>query len=183
MIHKMVHGILNIKSAITYVPYQDLENKILLQNLLDTPEDVLFHIRRFTYSLSTQMIFGYRCIDNKDPNLLQLFSVRNHNVRKKRTRNSIANKPKCFEKWGEVAGSSSAQLVDLYPVLQKLPEFIAPNVKYARELYKVERKLYVGHWLRSKKALDAGTGLVSRENKFILLIGLMADFYSALLLQ
>jgi len=75
MIHKMVHSILNIKSAISYVPYQDLENKVLLNSLLDTPEDLLFHIRRFTYSLSTQMIFGYRCIDNKDPNLLQLFSV------------------------------------------------------------------------------------------------------------
>lgn len=75
MIHKMVHNILNIKSAITYVPYQDLENKILLDSLLDTPEDLLSHIRRFTYSLSTQMIFGYRCVDNKDPNLLQLFSV------------------------------------------------------------------------------------------------------------
>ncbi|KAF5008758.1 hypothetical protein FDECE_4995 [Fusarium decemcellulare] len=139
MIHKMVHNILNIKSAITYVPYQDLENKILLKSLLETPEDLLFHIRRFTYSLSTQMIFGYRCIDNKDPNLLQLFS--------------------CFEKWGKLSGSSSAQLADLYPILQKLPEAIAPNVRYARKLHKVERELYVGHWLRSKKALDDGTGL------------------------
>ncbi|KEZ39155.1 hypothetical protein SAPIO_CDS10562 [Scedosporium apiospermum] len=139
MIHKMVHSILNIKSAISYVPYQDLENKVLLNSLLDTPEDLLFHIRRFTYSLSTQMIFGYRCIDNKDPNLLQLFS--------------------CFEKWGKLSGSSSAQLADLYPIMQKLPEIIAPNVRYARKLHEVERKLYVGHWLRSKKALDDGTGL------------------------
>lgn len=75
----MVHNILNIKAAITYVPYQDLENKIFLANLLDTPNDLLYHLRRFTYSLSTQMIFGYRCTDNKDPNLLQLFEVReNH---------------------------------------------------------------------------------------------------------
>lgn len=76
MIHRMMHNILNIKAAITYVPYQDLENKVFLSALLDTPNDLLRHIRRGSYSLSTQMIFGYRCIDNKDPNLLHLFSVR-----------------------------------------------------------------------------------------------------------
>lgn len=75
MIHRMVHNILNIKAAVTYVPYQDLENKFLLQDLLDTPDDMLSHIRRFTYSLSTQMIYGYRCVNNRDPKLLQLFEV------------------------------------------------------------------------------------------------------------
>ncbi|KAH8675047.1 cytochrome P450 [Ilyonectria robusta] len=139
MIHRMVHNILNIKAAITYVPYQDLENKIFLANLLDTPNDLLYHLRRFTYSLSTQMIFGYRCTDNKDPNLLQLFES--------------------FDKWGKLAGSSSAQLADLYPIMQKLPEFMAPNVRYARNLHKIEKKNYVHHWMKAKKALDAGTGL------------------------
>lgn len=76
MIHRMIHNFLNIKAAITYVPYQELENKFLLEGLLDTPDDLLRHVRRFTYSLSTQMIYGYRCINNKDPNLLQLFEVR-----------------------------------------------------------------------------------------------------------
>lgn len=76
MIHRMIHNIMNIKAAVTYVPYQDLENKFLLEGFLDTPEDVLAHLRRYTYSLSTQMIFGYRCVNNKDPNLVQLFKVR-----------------------------------------------------------------------------------------------------------
>ncbi|KAK7416280.1 hypothetical protein QQZ08_012054 [Neonectria magnoliae] len=139
MIHRMIHNIMNIKAAVTYVPYQDLENKFLLEGLLDTPEDFLAHLRRFTYSLSTQMIFGYRCINNKDPNLLQLFES--------------------FEKWGELAGSSSAQLADLFPILQKLPTFMTPNVRYAKKLFEVERKNYVGQWMRSKEALDSGKGL------------------------
>lgn len=75
MIHRMIHKALNITAAVTYVPYQDLENKVLLAGLLDTPQLFLLHIRRFTYSLSTQMIFGYRCTNNQDPNLLQLFRV------------------------------------------------------------------------------------------------------------
>ncbi|KAH6879558.1 cytochrome p450 monooxygenase [Thelonectria olida] len=139
MIHRMIHKALNIKAAVTYVPYQDLENKVLLAGILDTPKNFLLHIRRFTYSLSTQMIFGYRCTSNQDPNLLQLFH--------------------CFEKWGELSGSSSAQVADLYPVLQKLPNFLAPNVNYAKRLHKIEKKLYVGHWMRAKNAILDGTGL------------------------
>lgn len=64
-----------MKAAATYVPYQDLESKFLLADMLDNPDDLLVLIKRFTYSLSTQMIFGYRCLDSKDPNLLQLFQV------------------------------------------------------------------------------------------------------------
>ncbi|KAF7166314.1 hypothetical protein CNMCM6106_002172 [Aspergillus hiratsukae] len=139
MIHRMIHNFLNIKAAVTYVPYQDLENKFLLEGLLDTPDDLLRHIRRYTYSLSTQMIYGYRCVNNRDPNLLQLFES--------------------FEKWGELSGSSSAQLADLYPFMQKLPDVLAPNVNYAKRLFAVEKKNYVGHWMKSKQALDSGKGL------------------------
>lgn len=71
----MIHNILNIKAAVTYVPYQDLENNVMLKGFLDTPEDFHSHIRRYTFSLSTQIIFGYRSPDIRDPNLQQLFWV------------------------------------------------------------------------------------------------------------
>lgn len=76
MIHRMIHNILNIKAAATYVPYQDLECKIMLAGLLDTPDDLHNQLRRFTYSLSTQIIFGFRSGSIQDPNLQQLFWVR-----------------------------------------------------------------------------------------------------------
>lgn len=44
--------------------------------------------------------------------------------------------------------------------MQKLPDFLAPNVSYAKKLFAVERKNYVGHWMKSKQALDSGKGLV-----------------------
>ncbi|KAH7131833.1 cytochrome p450 monooxygenase [Dendryphion nanum] len=139
MIHKMIHNILNIKAAVTYLPYQDLENKILLAGLLDHPQDLLKQIRRFSYSLSTQMIFGYRSPDYADPELQELF----HN----------------FEKWGELSGSASAQLSDIFPLAQKLPAWIFPDIRYAKNLFQRERKHYVGLWMRAKKGLDNGTGL------------------------
>lgn len=50
--------------------------------------------------------------------------------------------------------------------MQKLPEFMAPNVRYARKLHKIEKKNYVHHWMKAKKALDAGTGLVRPNSVF-----------------
>ena len=75
MIHKMIHNILNIKAAVTYVPYQYLENEFMLLSLLDQPAEFANHIRRYTNSLTTQMVFGFRTTSFQDPKLQQLFTV------------------------------------------------------------------------------------------------------------
>lgn len=75
MIRKMLHNILNIKAARSYVPYQDLENKHMLSGFLEQPERFVEHIRRYTNSLTTQMVFGFRTISIDDPKLKQLFEV------------------------------------------------------------------------------------------------------------
>jgi hypothetical protein len=75
MIRKIVHNNLNIKAASTYVPYQELENKAMLVGFLDSPDLFTDHIRRYTNSLTTQMIFGFRTISIDDPKLKQLYSV------------------------------------------------------------------------------------------------------------
>jgi hypothetical protein len=76
LIHKMMHNTLNIKAAIAYIPYQDLESKCLMVGLLDEPDKFLAHIRRFTNSLTTQMVFGFRTLSTQDVRLLQFFKVR-----------------------------------------------------------------------------------------------------------
>lgn len=53
----------------------------MLQGLLDEPQAFLDHIRRYTFSLSTQIIFGYRSPSVDDPNLQQLFWVRGAQLR------------------------------------------------------------------------------------------------------
>lgn len=75
MIHKMVHNILNIKAARSYVPYQDLENKQMLCGLVSQPDQFVDHIRRYTHSLTTQMVFGFRTTSIDDPKLKRLFEV------------------------------------------------------------------------------------------------------------
>jgi hypothetical protein len=75
MVRKIVHNNLNIKAARTYVPYQDLENRAMLMGFLDKPHLFVNHIRRYTNSLTTQMVFGFRTTSIDDPKLKQLFHV------------------------------------------------------------------------------------------------------------
>lgn len=75
MIRRIVHNNLNIKAARTYVPYQELENKALLLGILEEPHNFIDQIRRYTNSLTTQMVFGFRTTSTEDPKLKQLYHV------------------------------------------------------------------------------------------------------------
>ncbi|KAI0522073.1 cytochrome P450 [Xylaria bambusicola] len=132
----IVHNSLNIKASRTYVPYQDLESKAMLLGFLDNPSQFFNHIRRYTNSISTQMIFGFRTLDIHDPKLERLIHG--------------------FEKWSEIAGSQSAALLDVFPILRHLPDFLLPAKKYARKLHEKEYDLFVGHYLTAKRKLKEG---------------------------
>lgn len=70
---KMIHALLNVNAAKSYVrspphlhavltppkvPYQDLENKQMLNDLLDSPETLLEHLRRYSSSLVASIVYG-----------------------------------------------------------------------------------------------------------------------------
>ncbi|KAL7623161.1 hypothetical protein AAE478_006842 [Parahypoxylon ruwenzoriense] len=136
MVRKLVHNNLNVKAARTYVPYQDLENKAMLLGFLEQPVQFIDHIRRYTNSLSTQMLFGFRTTSIEDPKLKQLYHG--------------------FEKFCEVAMSQSASVVDVFPILRHLPNALVPMKKYSEELHRKERRLYEGHYLEAKRKLREG---------------------------
>lgn len=54
--------------------------------------------------------------------------------------------------------SPAAALCDVFPVLQKLPDWCVPVREYAKSLHEKESELYVGHWLNAKKAILDGSG-------------------------
>ncbi|KAF2774165.1 cytochrome p450 monooxygenase [Teratosphaeria nubilosa] len=138
LIHRLVHNILNISVAAKYIPYQDLESKYLLGGLLDTPESFKQHLRRFAFSLSTQLIFGYRCPSYTDPRIEKLFQI--------------------FEGWAKVSESGAGKIADVYPILQSLPRFLLPGVREAEHVHKIGRKLYTDQWLAAKEDLKNGKG-------------------------
>lgn len=54
----MIHALLNVSAARSYVPYQVMENKQMLYELLKKPDQYLNSIRRYSNSLTTSMVFG-----------------------------------------------------------------------------------------------------------------------------
>ena len=50
----------------------------MLMGILQKPALFIDHIRRYTNSLTTQMIFGFRTTSLDDPKLIQLYSVSSH---------------------------------------------------------------------------------------------------------
>ncbi|KAF2764363.1 cytochrome P450 [Teratosphaeria nubilosa] len=133
----MCHNLLNATTAPSYVPYQMLENKQTLYDLLNTPDDFLKHIRRYSNALTTTMVFGWRTPTYEDPKMKQLIEG--------------------FSAFAEINQTGVAALLDSFPILRKLPDAILPTQAKAKELHKHERELYVGHWLTAKKAIADGT--------------------------
>lgn len=153
-IRALVHNSLNIKAARTYVPYQDLENKAMLLDLLDDPLRFLDHIRRYTNSLTTQMIFGFRTIDTDDSRLKQLYHVcilLTHGLE-----GVLTCSPQNFEGFSEVCGSQTAALLETFPVLRHLPDILLPMRRRCQELHRTEYNLYVGLYDETRQRLRAG---------------------------
>ncbi|SMQ51608.1 unnamed protein product [Zymoseptoria tritici ST99CH_3D7] len=134
---KMIHHLLNATVAPQYVPYQILENKQMLNDLLDTPNDFLKHIRRYSNALTTSMVFGWRTPTYEDDAVKQLFDG--------------------LSEFADINQTGVAALLDAFPLLRKLPETLLPVQKKAKELHKVERELYLRHWLRAKKEIKEDT--------------------------
>jgi hypothetical protein len=114
-----------------------LENKQMLNDLLDTPDDKLKHIRRYSNALTTSMVFGWRTHTYEDPNMRQLFDG--------------------FSEFAVINSTGIAALVDFFPVLRRLPDFMNPTQKKAKDLHKDESELYLKHWLKAKQATKNGT--------------------------
>jgi hypothetical protein len=143
MSRRLMHSMLHVQAAKTYVPYQDLESKQMLAELLDQPDLFADHIKRFTYSLTAQMVFGFRTPDIQDPRLVQFYSG--------------------FDKFAKIVASQTSALLDLYPILRWLPEFCLPALLEARALGRKERVFYSGLWLEAKARIKNGTSNVSRS--------------------
>ena len=133
----MTHQLLNITVAPNYMPYQMLENKQMLNDLLDTPVNFLEHIRRYTSAITTSMVFGWRSSTYNDPNVQQFFEG--------------------FEDFAEMAISKAAFAMDAFPWLRLLPDFLVPIKKKAKSLHKTERALYLKHWMKAKEEFEKGT--------------------------
>ncbi|KAH8165460.1 hypothetical protein CIB48_g2798 [Xylaria polymorpha] len=134
-IRRAAHTMLNINASQTYIPYQDLENKQMLVGFLEKPENFLDHVQRFTNSLITQMIFGFRTHTSEHEYIKQVFE-------------NVHN--------GVQISHFAGVLFDTFPLLSELPDFLLPARKHARQHFEHERKFLVDLWRKTKKSVNAG---------------------------
>lgn len=113
-----------------------LENKQMLYELVQQPDLFLEHIRRYSNALTTSMIFGWRTPTYRDEKMMQLFDG--------------------VEKFTEINQAGVAALLDSFPLLRYLPDFMMPLKKRAKLLHAKERELYLSHWLKAKDDLANG---------------------------
>lgn len=62
-----------------------------------------------------------------------------------------------FSEFAVINSTGIAALVDFFPILRRLPDFMNPTQRKAKELHKEECELYLKHWLRAKQATKNGT--------------------------
>lgn len=110
----------------------------MLYQLLTQPNGFLKHIRRYSNALTTTMVFGWRTPTYEDPKMMQLFDG--------------------FSEFSAINQTGTAAIVDFFPWLgQRLPDFLLPAQKKAKELHKHERALYRSHWDKAKEQIADGT--------------------------
>ncbi|RYP13624.1 hypothetical protein DL767_010634 [Monosporascus sp. MG133] len=109
----------------TYLAYQDLESRDMLHGLLEKPDEFINHLKKFTTSFTTQIVFGYRTPNEDDPFMKKLFYT--------------------------------ANLLNIFPVLRRLPDSLLPVRRLAKELHKSERNLFLGMYMDVKRKLNEGT--------------------------
>ncbi|KUI60217.1 Fumitremorgin C synthase [Cytospora mali] len=137
MMRRCIHSILNIRTAKSYVPYQDLENKQMLAELLEQPDAFINHLQRYADSLTTQMVFGFRTVDKDEEHLKEMFQN--------------------FSVFNEVCSSITAGLLDVFPILRYLPDFMVPIKKRARQSHIREKNFYLNGWMKTKQQVKDGT--------------------------
>jgi cytochrome P450 len=114
-----------------------LENKQMLYELVTQPDSFLHHIRRYSNALTTTMVFGWRTPTYKDEKMMQLFDG--------------------FAEFAAINQTGAAALIDSFPWLRHVPDFLLPAQKKAKELHRREKALYLSHWLKAKQEIAKGT--------------------------
>ncbi|KAG8158553.1 hypothetical protein KVR01_011675 [Diaporthe batatas] len=133
----MYHIRLNAKSADRYLPYQTFDSLQLLHDLVVRPENWVDHVRRYTASISTTLLYGWR------------------------TPGTGAGYVKDLLEWMEVTSEAlNFNLVDFYPFLKVvydfLPRWLLPSKNKLYELQKLENRVFYELLNRAKDNLETG---------------------------
>ncbi|KAI0973096.1 cytochrome P450 [Xylaria arbuscula] len=138
-IHRVNHKILNVTVARAYAPYQILESRQMPVDMLDSPYQYKRHIQRYSNSVACQMVYGFRTTSWSDPKLQSIVSI--------------------FFEVCDLAITIPAQLMDCYPILQKIPTRLLPVCLKALDLDRRCMSVFLSRWLEVKKNVLDGIAM------------------------
>ncbi|KAK9415055.1 putative Cytochrome P450 [Seiridium unicorne] len=153
MVRRIMHDQLNVNAAQAFYPYQELEIRQMMYDILNEPKDFKTHFRRYSNSLMTTTTFGYRTSSYENPHLEELMVV--------------------LDEFLLLAQTGLAALMDFLPILKMLPTWMLPTKQRAARNHKREKTLYRYHWDRAKADIlssdkpnpSFSVGLVREQNK------------------
>ncbi|KAJ5192743.1 hypothetical protein N7449_008885 [Penicillium cf. viridicatum] len=137
MFRKMVHGLTLRHPRISTLP-----NVGEPTNVVSVPDGA----RRISEAHSTILQcphdddgfrMGWRTLTYEDEKMMQLFNG--------------------FSEFADLNQTGTAAMIDFFPWLRKLPEFLLPAQQKAKDLHKKEKALYLSHWLRAKEEVQQNT--------------------------
>ena len=132
----MIHAFLNVKKSESYVPYQDLESKQMLFEMLTQPERFLDSLRRYAMSVTASIVFGFRILKFDDERLIHLFEI--------------------LETFTELIQSNAAALLEVFPLLRLLPDALVSTKRSAKAAHPKEMQLFGSLWRNIKHATETG---------------------------
>ncbi|KAJ5693112.1 hypothetical protein N7462_002535 [Penicillium macrosclerotiorum] len=138
-------SVLNATPAGSYIPLQEMESKQLLLELMesDGKNDTYFqgNFQRLTASIVHTLLYGFRIKDFNDPILLDVVKLN--------------------EEFGWFV-QPGAHLVDIFPVLNNLPSFLAPWKAKAENHYTTKSTLRDKNF---RRALSSNSWNISKHFK------------------
>ena len=132
---KLMHHLCMPSAAISYQPTQILESTRLLYDLIRKPEEYEHWFMRYSSGLIFRLGFGKVMKEHNDPLLKRLFTELHHVER---------------------VASPGAYLVDTFPILMYLPDWLAPFKRELKALHAEELDIMRGILHDVKYEMQAG---------------------------
>ncbi|KAM0328710.1 hypothetical protein ACHAQA_005123 [Verticillium albo-atrum] len=147
-LRKHSHALLNLSASKQYMPVQDYESKVVLNDLLNQPDQFYTINRRYSTSIIMLVTYGHRIPDFADPMITEIFSVLEHL--------SVMMAPGAFA-------------VETLPALAKLPQWMAGNWRsWGEKVFAHDSKVYLSFWETLKTKVKNGTAKESFCKDFYL---------------
>ncbi|KAF2144960.1 uncharacterized protein K452DRAFT_356306 [Aplosporella prunicola CBS 121167] len=136
---KMWQSILTVGASKQYLPYQDLEAKKLLFDVLEDANHWRNHIERFSNSIAMTMTNGHRVPASDNPLISEVIED--------------------LQDWVQL--TLKAWWLPSYPMLFKLPNFLIPVLNKARKVGKYHKSLVMRLYNLTKQRVAEGMVLPS----------------------